>query len=150
MREVILGRPDGDHVAMRVLRRKNASATDFEDGNWVDAEVTIVFRPWRGTFNAYLRTDEFANFRERLEELNNRTKPEAMFAPMEPWLEFTLDLGSSGKVHLKGESGPEGFGRVFNETRLEFEARNFMDQASLPSVIHQLEAIEREFPVRGR
>ena len=147
---MILGRPDGDHVAMRVLRRKNASATDFEDGNWVDAEVTIVFRPWRGTFNAYLRTDEFANFRERLEELNNRTKPEAMFAPMEPWLEFRLELGSSGEVHLKGESGPEGFGRVFNETRLEFEARNFMDQASLPSVIHQLEAIEREFPVRGR
>jgi hypothetical protein len=52
-------------------------------------------------------------------------------------------------VHLKGESGPEGFGRFFNETRLEFEAQEFMDQASLPSVIQQLEAIEREFPVIG-
>ena len=147
MREVIIGHPDGDHIVLRVLRRKHPSATDYYDGNWVDAQVSISVRPWRGVFNADLRTDEFARFRQRLEELNKRTKPEAMFAPMEPWLEFTLELGSSGEVHLKGESGPEGFGRVFNETRLEFEARGFMDQASLPSVIQQLEAIEREFPV---
>jgi hypothetical protein len=149
MREVIIGPPDGDHIVLRVHGRSHPSATDYEDGNWVEAQVSISVRPWRGVFKANLRTDEFARFRQELEELNNRTKPEAMFAPMEPWLEFTLELGSSGEVHLKGESGPEGFGRVFNETRLEFEARDFMDQASLPSVIQQLEAIEREFPVIG-
>jgi hypothetical protein len=150
MREVILGRPTGDHVAMRVLRRRTPSATDFDDGNWVDAEVTIVFRPWRGTFNAYLRTDEFATFRQQLEDLHAGTRPDAIFAPMEPWLELTLELGSSGQVNIKGDSGPEGFGRGFNAALLEFDIPGFMEQASLPSVIQQLEAIEAEFPVIGR
>jgi hypothetical protein len=149
MREVIIGHPDGDHIVLRVLRRKHPFATDYDDGNWVDVEVSITVRPWRGAFNADLRTEEFARFRKELAELMNGARQEAMFAPMEPWLEFTLELGSSGEVHLKGESGPEGFGRIFNETRLEFEAPDFMDQASLPSVTQQLEAIEREFPVIG-
>jgi hypothetical protein len=149
MREVIIGHPDGDHIVLRVLRRKHPSATDYDDANWVDAQVSISVRPWRGVFNADLRTDEFARFRQELVELSNGTRPEAMFAPMEPWLEFTLELGSSGEVHLKGESGPEGFGRVFNEALLEFDFSGFIEQASLPVVIHQLEAIEREFPVIG-
>jgi hypothetical protein len=149
MREVTIGHPDGDHIVLRVLGRKRPSATDYYDGNWVDAEVTIVFRPWRGTFNADLRTDEFAHFRQELVELSNGTRPEAMFAPLEPWLELTLELGSSGQVNMKGMSGPEGFGRSFNEALLEFDIPGFIEQASLPAVIHQLEAIEKEFPVRG-
>lgn len=133
MREVILGQPDGDHVAMRVLRRKHPRRTDYWDGNWVDAEVTIVFRPWRGTFNADLRTDEFAHFRQELVKLSNGARPEAMFAPLEPWLKLTLELGSLGQVNIKGVSGPEGFGRVFNEAFLEFDIPGFIEQASLPA-----------------
>ena len=101
MREVIIGSRDGDHVALRVLRRKYPRATDYDDGNWVDVEVSITVRPWRGAFNADLRTDEFARFRNELAELWNGTRREAMFAPMEPWLEFTLELGSSGSVNMK-------------------------------------------------
>jgi hypothetical protein len=71
MREVIIGHPDGDHIVLRVLGRKHPSATDYYDGNWLDAEVTIVFKPWRGTFNADLRTVEFAHFRQELVELSN-------------------------------------------------------------------------------
>ena len=94
--------------------------------------------------------NEFATFREELEDLHDGIRPDAMFAPLEPWLEFTLELGSSGQVNIKGDSGPEGFGRVFNEARLQFDIPDFVERASLPSVIQQLEAIEAEFPVIGR
>jgi hypothetical protein len=48
MREVIIGHPDGDHIVLRVLRRKHPSATDYDDANWVDAQVSISVRPGEG------------------------------------------------------------------------------------------------------
>jgi hypothetical protein len=60
MREVIIGHPHGDHIELRVHGRKRPSATDYYDGNCVDAQVSISVRPWRGVFKADLRTDEFA------------------------------------------------------------------------------------------
>lgn len=73
----------------------------------------------------------------------------ATFSPMEPWLGLALQLDSLGHIHLKGQAGPEGFGRVFGQTRLVFEVDDFMDQTFIPSIIQQLKLIEQEFPVVG-
>ena len=72
-------------------------------------------------------------------------------APMEPWLELALTLDSLGHIHVRGEAGPEGFGRVFGQIRLVFEVHELMDQTFIPSILEQLKLIEQEFPVvRGR
>jgi len=74
---------------------------------------------------------------------------EAVFSPMEPWLGLTLQLDSLGHIHVKGDAGPEGFGRLFGQARFAFDLREFIDQTFLPPVIRQLKAIEQEFPVIG-
>lgn len=149
MREVILGQPSGDHLRIGVRRRTHPKAADYWDANWLDAEISIVVRPWRGNYDASLRTDEFAKFRKELEGLNDQSGSAATFSPMEPWLDLTLELDPLGHLHLRGEAGPEGFGRVFGQTRLVFELREIMDQTFLPSITQQLEAIERAFPIIG-
>jgi hypothetical protein len=150
MREVIIGHRASDHIAIRVLKRENPHATDYWDGNWVDADVSIVLRPWQGTYQANLRTNEFANFSQELESLDDRSSWVATFSPMEPWRELALQLDSLGHIRLKGQAGPEGFGRVFGQTRLVFEADDFMDQTFIPPIIQQLQLIEQEFPVVGK
>jgi hypothetical protein len=150
MWEVILGQSASDHVAIQVKGRKYPQAVDYWDANWVDAEISLVIRPWRAMYDASLRTDELAKFREELEGLDHRGRAAATFSPMEPWLQLALELDSLGHVHLRGEAGPEGFGRAFGQARLEFELREFIDQTFLPSIIRQLKAIEREFPIIGK
>jgi hypothetical protein len=69
---------------------------------------------------------------------------------MEPWVKLALKLDSLGQIHVAGEAGPEGFGRVFGQVRLVFEVHEFMDQTFIPSIIEQLKLIEQEFPVVGQ
>ena len=69
---MILGESAGDHVGIRVKRRTHPQAADYWDGNWVDAGISVVLRPWRGSYEASLRTDEFARFREELAGLDDR------------------------------------------------------------------------------
>jgi hypothetical protein len=149
MRELMLGSRVADYVAIKVLRRRYPEATDYWDGNWVEAEVEMVVRPWRGVYEANLRTDELLRFRRQLKDMNEGNRHEARLAPMEPWVELTLERDSSGHVGLKGESGPGGFGRAFGQVRLVFELQGVIDQASLVSLIAGLEEIEAEFPVIG-
>jgi hypothetical protein len=112
--------------------------------------VSIVVRPWQGEYGASLRAEEFVQFRQELQRLHEASTGEATFSPMEPWLELRLQRDSLGHIHLKGEAGPEGFGRNFGETRLVFEVRAFVDQTYLPPIIEQLMAVEEEFPVIGK
>jgi hypothetical protein len=107
----MLGPSGGDHVALRVQRRKHAEATDYWDGNWVDAEVSILIRPWRGEYDASLRAEEFVTFRQGLQRIHDVGTGEATFSTMEPWLELKLQLDPLGHISLTGEAGPEGFGR---------------------------------------
>ena len=149
MSEITVGPGGGDHIAIRVLRRMHPQANDYWDGNWVDAEVVVDIRPWRATYRAYLRTDEFAQFRDQLRELYDGARKEASFAPMEPWLGLTLELDSLGHITLRGKAGPEGSGKIFGQVHLDFELKGVMDQTYLPPLIAQLDELEREFPVRG-
>lgn len=150
MAEVTLGQSGGDRIIIRVLRRKYPNATDYWDGNWVNAEVEVTVRPWHAKYLANLRTEEFADLRQQLERMYAMDRHEAKFSPMEPWLNFDLRLDSLGHIDMSGNIGPEGFGKVFGEARLVFKIREFMDQTFLAPIIQQLRGVERDFPVVGR
>jgi hypothetical protein len=150
MTEVLLGPAGGDHIAIRVLRRKYPQANDYWDGNWLDAEVEVEVKPWHARYIANLRTDEFAGFRQELEGMYAMARRDAKFSPMEPWLELGLHLDSLGHIDMTGNIGPEGFGKVFGQARLVFEIQKFMDQTFLPPIIEQLRATEVEFHIVGR
>jgi hypothetical protein len=150
MSEVRVGRRDADHIAIRCLWRTHPEANDYWDGNWVDSEVIVNIEPWRATYRANLRTDEFSRFRDQLREMYEGRREEASFDPMEPWLMLTLAIDGLGRIAIEGDTGPEGGGKVFGQVRLHFRLEDGMDQSDLPQLITQLDELERNFPTRGR
>jgi hypothetical protein len=150
MAELVVGRHHEDHIEIRVMRRSHPHADDYWDGNWVDSEIQVDIRPWRATYPAQLRTDEFLRFRDQLGEMYDGARKEASFEPMEPWLGLTLELDPLGHVAVNGAAGPEGFGKIFGQVRLEFLLTGVMDQTDLPPLINDLDELALEFPTKGR
>lgn len=149
MAELLIGYPQSDHIKIRVLRRSHPEADDYWDGNWVNAEVSLVIRPWQASYDASLRTEELTRFRDAIRELYRGERREATLTPLEPWLFVTLEVDSLGHVHLGGAAGPEGHGRPFGAVQLNFEVKDFMDQTFLPPLIGELDEIVHQFPVIG-
>jgi hypothetical protein len=150
MSELVVGRRDEDHLEIRVLRRSHPQTNDYWDGNWVESEIGIHIRPWRATYQAQLRTEEFSRFRDQLRDVYDGTRWEASFEPMEPWLELTLESDALGHVTIKGQAGAEGFGKIFGQVRLNFHLTGVMDQTDLPPLIAALDGLAREYPTKGR
>lgn len=149
MQSVLIG-TDEVGVTITVIQRKYPQATDYWDGNWVDAEVKVHIRPWAATYSAALRCDEFLRFREEVERMNASLTGRAEFQPLEPWLSLQLTLDPLGHITLKGKAAPEAPGRVFGEVGLQFTVREALDQTLLAPLIEQLLAVEAEFPVIGQ
>jgi len=81
-----IGHSNREHVIVSPSRRERPHDTDYWDGNWVYATVTIAAGAFRGSFEAQLRADEFANFRDELRPLYENLAGRAAFRPMEPWV----------------------------------------------------------------
>jgi hypothetical protein len=137
-----------EHVRIEVLRRKYPHAADHWDGNWVDAAIEILIPPWRGSYVANLRTEEFASLRNDLERMRDGTVTMVSFDPMEPWVRFTLAVNRRGGIRMTGSASPEGGGRIFGQVALTYEV-DWLDLSYLPGMIAQLKEIERAFPVMG-
>jgi hypothetical protein len=78
-----IGASNRAHVIVNPTRRQYPDATDYWDGNWVYATITIAAGALRGSFEAQLRADEFASFREQLRPLASNLAGRAVFEPME-------------------------------------------------------------------
>jgi hypothetical protein len=128
----------------------NPNANDYWDGNWVESEIELDIRPWRATYKANLRTEEFSRFHDQVREMYDGARKEATFEPMEPWLSLALELDTLGHIAIKGDAGPEGFGKIFGQVRLNFHLTGDMDQTDLPPLIAKLDELAREFPTKGR
>jgi len=77
MTEFILGSSAGDHLKVEVVQRQHPSETDYWDGNWIRAVVSVSAGPWRGSYEASLRADEIAEFRNQLQTLSSYISQEA-------------------------------------------------------------------------
>jgi hypothetical protein len=94
-----IGRSNDAHLVVNSLHRENPQATDYSDGNWLVAAVTIAAGGFRGSFEAQFRTDEFARFRAQLQALYENLAGRAVFDPLEPWL--SIEIVGDGKGHFR-------------------------------------------------
>ena len=65
----VLGHDAGDYLRIDVSSRENPRALDSDDGNWLVAQVSVAAGPWKGSYRANLRAEEFRSFRDELRTL---------------------------------------------------------------------------------
>jgi hypothetical protein len=142
-----LGGEDRDRLEILVLARNHPGMTDYWDGNWLRAQVTVVAGPWAGSYRAGLRADEFAAFREQLQRLyDDPAGPGARFESMEPWLRFTVQRTDRlGHVEVRGEARVEPFVEDHNVLKFSIE----IDQSYLPHALEHLRKLLTVYPVLG-
>ncbi len=141
--ELIVGSRDGEHIAIEIEGREWPESADYDDGNWLVAQVSVSAGSWQGQFAAALRAEEFAGFLRQVETLNERLDSPAEFVPMEPWIAFRLVPDELGHIRVEGEACDQpGEG---NTLKFKFE----LDQTCLPGMIDQLKAIAKAHPVVG-
>jgi hypothetical protein len=138
-----LGRSNRGHIIVSAVRRENPDAADYWDGNWLVCTATIAAGGFRGRFDAQLRADEFARFREQLRPLYEKLVGRAVFDPMEPWMRIEVD--GDGKGHFRATcraTDQVGVGNTLSFT-IDF------DQTELPEILKGLDAVCEAFPVVG-
>ncbi|MEO8898461.1 MAG: hypothetical protein ABI352_07825 [Candidatus Dormibacter sp.] len=145
--EFLIGTADGEHLRVEILGRENPNATDRDDGNWLRAMVHIASGPWKGSYSANLRSEEFVPLRIQLQRLyDDVTANLARFESMEPWLRFTVERSDRlGHVLVKGEARREPFFEQHNLLQFTLE----LDQSYLPVAVEGLAAVIEAFPVVG-
>jgi hypothetical protein len=138
-----IGRSERAHLIVRPRRRRFPEATNYEDANWLEADVEIAAGAFSGSFVAELRTDELAYLRERLSALYENLLGRVRFEPTEPWLR--MEIRGDGRGHFEAICRADDCPGIGNrlEFRLEF------DQTELPGMLRDLDAVCAAFPVVG-
>jgi hypothetical protein len=143
--ELLIGSRGAEHLAIEVLRREGAGETDFWDGNWVIALITLSAGGFTGRVTASLRMDEFHRLNEGLKFIRDNLFGTAVLESMEDWISLEIKCDDAGRLFVSGELGDQS--SVAN--RLSFELPE-KDQSYLGQWIAELDAMEREYPVVGR
>jgi hypothetical protein len=141
------GHETTSYISVEVLSRARPDATDYWDGNWLNSVVEVAAGPWRGSYRASLRADEFAELHNQLQVLYEDTGSQpAQFNSMEPWLQFSVERSDRlGHLRVAGRAQAEPFFDSHNVLHFALE----LDQTYLPRVLDELEQVLNEFPVIG-
>jgi hypothetical protein len=132
-------------VVISVLGRQFPDASDWEDGNWLVSPVRISVGRFVGELPAQLRVDELQAFRLGLEQIRETLSGEAELFSMDGWLTLSVQCSRTGSLSVSGSADDSpGIGN-----KLRFEIGG-MDQSFLPTLIDQLQEVERAFPLRQR
>jgi len=97
-RAIAIGADSSEQLSIHVTRREFPEASDYWDGNWVYATIQIRAGAFRGEYEALLRTDELASFRDQLATLHAALNGSATFETMEHWLR--VDIQGDGRGHF--------------------------------------------------
>lgn len=131
-------------VDVRVLGREHGGASDFWDGNWLRASVSVRAGAFAGQYTASLRANEFEWFRNELRALDPSNPSVAHLRSMEGWIYIEVAVNHLGHLALKGHALDQpGRGNC-----LEFELPP-QDQTFLKPLITQLDRVLSEYPVVG-
>lgn len=143
---VIIGNENGDHLLIKIYGRTYPKSNDYEDGNWLSAEIHISSGAFSGhvTQDVFLRSDEFKSFLAEIEPLSQPLKGTAKYAALEDWL--VMKITGDGLGHLL----TEGFviDRHCEGNKLNFSIH--FDQTSLPPTIDSLRKLLDKYPVVGK
>lgn len=141
---ITLGRPESDHLSIRVLGRMHAGADDFWDGNWLVTPVEIVLGGFSGEVVAALRAEELHSFKDALEAVYASLEGEAVLESMETWLTVRVAIDRLGGLLIAGRIRD----RLGSGNELTFKIDG-LDQSDLPAVVEALDEVLSLFPVLG-
>lgn len=134
---------NNEFIFIEALERTQLTSTDYWDGNWLNTEVTIKVGGFRGHVGGYLRTDEFATFREEVTALYSTLSGSATFRTMEEWL--LIEMIGDGKGHITAEGSLIDNPGIGNTVRFKLE----LDQTFLPSLLEELNTLIDRYPIIG-
>jgi len=142
-----IGDDAAEHVSVEVLAREHPDKSDYWDGNWLTANVDVACGPWRGSYHAALRAEEFVHFRDQLQRLGeDHDSPPAEFESMEPWLRFSVHRSDRhGHMRVSGRAQTEPFFDSHNVFYFVLE----LEQGFLSGTLDELGRVMEEFPVVG-
>ena len=141
--ELMIGKPTSEFLQVRVLRRGAPEATDYWDGNWLVANVSLKVGGFSGSFEADLRTTDFTHFESELRTLYRSLSGQAELTTDQGQLAITVTGDGHGHFEARCAARDEaGVGNSLNFTLL-------FDQTEIPAILTQLEDIASSYPVRG-
>ncbi|GAA4261308.1 hypothetical protein GCM10022255_093430 [Dactylosporangium darangshiense] len=142
--ELLVGRPDADHLKIRVLGRMHAGSSDYWDGNWLLSPISAALGCFTAQIDAGLRVDELQTFRRRLEQINHQLQGEATLTSIEHWISLSVACLPNGSLCVTGQLDDDlGSGNVLSFTI------NDLDQTDLPTMLSTLSIIEQTYPFLG-
>jgi hypothetical protein len=141
---LVVGKATSEHVTLTILRRERPDATDYDDGNWLNAEVRLAAGGFKAGFAATVRSDELADFRQELAELIATEKGAAVFSTTEEQRLIALEADGRGHITVTGEARDmAGTGNLLAFTVPE------LDLSELPALLRTLDGILAVHPVVG-
>jgi len=135
---------DGSFLDIRFSGRTWPQATDFWDGNWLNATARGSSCGLQGSVDLRLRVDELHSLSAKLADLPRSHTGQLAFWPMEPNLKLTFQIGPPEALNVFVELQPD----LAGPAHMTFELR--LDQSSIPSIISQLAADLAPFPQVGQ
>jgi hypothetical protein len=133
----------GTRISITPLRRSHPAATDADDGNWVECEVTVAAGGFRGRYVASLRSEDFATFRRDLVRLHRDLRGSGVFRTMEGWI--ALDLEGDGMGHFTGCGSLRDCPGVGNLLQCALD----LDRSDLAEIMRELAAVIELYPEVG-
>ena len=116
---------------------------DYDDDNWLRAEVELTVGAFGGSFTFMPRTAELSAFLEQLIELNQSLRGVAEFVTLEEQVALRLEGNGRGHIQLTGFTQD----KVGVGNKLSFSLE--LDQTHLQSAIRELKNVVETFPVRA-
>jgi hypothetical protein len=143
--DLLFGHLSGDHVAIWILGRPHADATDYWDANWLVTPMSVRAGAFRASVPATLRVDELQRLRLGLVAIDRLVAREATLESLEDWIRLRISMAPIGAIGISGEVVDQpGTGN-----RLRFDLASDTHLADVRQWIAQLDKIEREYPVVG-
>jgi len=139
-----IGRDDSEYLKVQITGRSHPGSQDYWDGNWVNADIEVNVGSFRGRYGAYLRIEELKDFRDAVARLYSFDSKEAKFETMEEQL--SVSITGNGLGHFTAEC--EALDQAGIGNRLIFSLE--FDQTEIPEMLKSLDAVVREYPVKGK
>jgi hypothetical protein len=134
---------NNDSVTVFGIRRSIADATDYDDGNWLEAVVELRVGQFSARFPLTIRADEVLGFFREAKQLHQQLSGTATFVTMEEQLYLHLEGDGIGHIAVTGNAQDvAGTGN-----RLDFKM--YLDQTYLWSLVSDLERVTEAHSVRG-
>lgn len=142
--QLVIGGEEHERLVVDVLGRERPEELDADDGNWIDARVSVAAGAFRGEVACCLRAEDFAAFLSQVRLLQVQPSGAARFSTMEDQLDFAIAGDGRGHFDVRGYlMDAAGIGN-----RLSWSLA--IDQSHLPRLIAALSAISTSYGVRGR